>query len=150
MGVFVCFANYCFVLRCLSSLAPRPQMTRCAAPAKLATSRSRPARVQSTRAGRPSINYNNRGYAYRGKGDMDRAIADYTEAIRLDPKYAIAYYNRGEPTATKATRTVPLPTITEAIRLDPKYAIAYNNRGVAYRDKGDTDRAIADSPRRYG
>ena len=35
------------------------------------------------------IAYNNRGRAYRDKGDNDRAIADYTEAIRINPKYAI-------------------------------------------------------------
>jgi tetratricopeptide (TPR) repeat protein len=29
------------------------------------------------------------------KADYDRAIADYTEAIRLDPTFARAYYNRG-------------------------------------------------------
>jgi len=34
--------------------------------------------------------YNNRGNAYKVKGDFDRAIADYLEAIRLDPKYAFA------------------------------------------------------------
>src|SRR5262249_9689523 len=32
----------------------------------------------------------------------------------------------------------------EAIRLDPTFAIAYRNRGIAWRDKGDNDRAIAD------
>ena len=37
-----------------------------------------------------------RGIAYQnGKQDYDRAIADYTETIRLDPKYALAFYNRG-------------------------------------------------------
>ena len=30
--------------------------------------------------------YNNRGLAYRAKGDYDHAIADYNEAIRLDPR----------------------------------------------------------------
>jgi Flp pilus assembly protein TadD len=29
------------------------------------------------------------------KGYFDHAIADYTEAIRLDPKNAVAYNNRG-------------------------------------------------------
>src|SRR5258708_20223779 len=47
--------------------------------------------------GRPSINYNSRGEAYRGEGDMDRAIADYTEPIRLDPKHPIPSHNPGLP-----------------------------------------------------
>jgi tetratricopeptide (TPR) repeat protein len=29
------------------------------------------------------------------KGDLDQAIADYNQAIRLDPKDTKAYYNRG-------------------------------------------------------
>ena len=33
--------------------------------------------------------------AYCSKGDYDRAIADYTEAIRLKPHHAIAYCGRG-------------------------------------------------------
>ena len=32
--------------------------------------------------------FNYRGVAYKAKGDLDHAIADYTEAIRLDPNYA--------------------------------------------------------------
>jgi tetratricopeptide (TPR) repeat protein len=39
----------------------------------------------------------NRGAAYHGKDDYDRAIADYSEAIRLDPTIASgnAFYGRG-------------------------------------------------------
>lgn len=29
------------------------------------------------------------------KGDYDRAIADFNEVIRLDPKYAVSISNRG-------------------------------------------------------
>lgn len=39
--------------------------------------------------------YYNRGVAYDSKGEYDRAIADYSKAIELNPKYAEAYYNRG-------------------------------------------------------
>ena len=37
----------------------------------------------------------NRGAAYFREGDFDQAIAEYTEAIALDPDYADAYNNRG-------------------------------------------------------
>src|SRR6516164_2347978 len=38
--------------------------------------------------------FNNRGVAYRLKGDYDRAIADYNQAIKLKPS-AEGYFNRG-------------------------------------------------------
>ena len=39
--------------------------------------------------------FNNRGVAYRLKGDHERAIADYGQAIKLNAKFAAAYNNRG-------------------------------------------------------
>src|SRR5512132_3601446 len=39
--------------------------------------------------------YYNRATAYRVEGWYDRAIEDYDQAIRLDPKHAIAYNDRG-------------------------------------------------------
>jgi tetratricopeptide (TPR) repeat protein len=37
----------------------------------------------------------NRGVAYYAKGELDEAIAGYTEAIRLNPKGSEAYQTRG-------------------------------------------------------
>jgi Flp pilus assembly protein TadD len=42
-----------------------------------------------------AIDYCNRGAAYGRKGNHEKAISDFTEAIQLDPTYALAYYNRG-------------------------------------------------------
>jgi lipoprotein NlpI len=39
--------------------------------------------------------YARRGIAYRAKGDLDRAKADYDEVIRLDPKLPSAYLSLG-------------------------------------------------------
>ena len=38
-----------------------------------------------------AITYTNRGDAWRVKGDANRAIADYDQAIGIDPQYATAY-----------------------------------------------------------
>ena len=39
--------------------------------------------------------FSNRGAAYYFLGEYEEAIADCTEAIRLDPDLALAYSNRG-------------------------------------------------------
>jgi len=39
--------------------------------------------------------YNNRGFAYIQKGELDQAIADFDKAIELDPELAEAYNDRG-------------------------------------------------------
>ena len=102
--------------------------------------------IQSSRETRRNvaIAYYSRGLAYYDKGDDDRAIAEYNEAIRLDPKFAYAYSNRGLAYDHKGDLDRAGPDYNEAIRLDPKYAQAYFNRGNAYYQKGDDDRAIAD------
>ncbi len=88
--------------------------------------------------------YNNRGIAWVDQGDLDHAIADYTEAIRLDPKHVKAFNNRGNAWRKKGDYDKDIADCNEAIRLDPQYATAFNNRGLAWDAKGDLDRAIAD------
>jgi lipoprotein NlpI len=88
--------------------------------------------------------YNNRGYAYNTKGDPDRAIADFNEAIRINPKDAIAFNNRGYAYNAKGDLDRAIADYGEAIRIDPGDADAFTGRGIAYSAKGDNDRAIAD------
>jgi tetratricopeptide (TPR) repeat protein len=99
--------------------------------------------IEGQTRGNKAISYNNRGYAYFFKGDKDHAIADYDQAIRLDPAYAIAYHNRGIAYFGKADYDHAITDYDQAIRLDPKHA-DYVRRGVAYSWKGDYDRAIGD------
>jgi tetratricopeptide (TPR) repeat protein len=88
--------------------------------------------------------YNNRGNAYFADKDYDRAIVDYTEAIRLDPKYALAQNNRGNAYKAKGDYDSAIADYTETIRLDPEDALAYFKRGNAHEAKKDYGRAIAD------
>jgi tetratricopeptide (TPR) repeat protein len=91
------------------------------------------------------IAYNYRGISYATKGDLDRGIADFSEAIRLDPKNAYAYNNRGSAYENKGDHDRAVAEYNEAIRLDPKYAIAYNNRCWSRALIGrDLDQALAD------
>ena len=88
--------------------------------------------------------FQNRGNAHGDKGDIDRAIADYSEAIRLDPKFAMAFQNRGNAYSDKGDNDRAIADYSEAIRLDPTSARAFVGRGIAFGDKGDNDRAMAD------
>ena len=40
--------------------------------------------------------YNSRGHIRYLWVEFDEAIEDYTEAIELNPEFAVAYYNRGQ------------------------------------------------------
>jgi tetratricopeptide (TPR) repeat protein len=91
-----------------------------------------------------AIAYNNRGIARHNKGDLERAIEDYNEAIRLNPRHAGAYYNRGVAWRNKGDLERAIEDYSEAIRLNPRHAGAYNNRGIAWKNKGDLERAIED------
>jgi tetratricopeptide (TPR) repeat protein len=92
-----------------------------------------------------AVALSNRGFAYRRKGDLDRAIADLNEAIRLDPRLANAFSNRGYAYNGKKEYERAISDLNEAIRLDPKHSYAFTNRAWAYRQKGDLDRAVTDA-----
>jgi Flp pilus assembly protein TadD len=93
----------------------------------------------------PTANaYSDRGMIWAEKGEKDIAIADYNEAIRLDPHLTSAYNNRGNAWNAKKEYDKAIADYDEAIRLDPKFALANNNRGIAWRAKKEYDKAICD------
>ncbi len=66
------------------------------------------------------------------KHELDIALADYNEAIRLDPNEASVYNSRGVAWRAKQEYDKAIADYSEAIRLDPTYALAYCNRGFAW------------------
>jgi tetratricopeptide (TPR) repeat protein len=91
-----------------------------------------------------AITLHNRGVELHGKHEYDRAIADYNEALRLNPRAALIYYNRGNAWRDKRDYDRAIADYNEALRLNPRDDDAYVGRGVAWHDKRDYDRAIAD------
>ena len=68
----------------------------------------------------------------------------YTQAILLQPDYAVAYYNRGNARDDQGDLAGAIADYIEAIRIKPDYAEAYGNRGIARKAQGDLAGAIAD------
>src|SRR5262245_54912324 len=96
-------------------------------------------------AGNRAVAYTNRGIAYSGKKDYDRGIADFNEAIRLDPSLAEPYHNRGCAYQDKGNYDRAIADYSEAITIDPSRAvIAYRNRGHLFEAQGRREEAIAD------
>jgi tetratricopeptide (TPR) repeat protein len=88
--------------------------------------------------------YHSRGLGYAKRGDLKAAIADFDEAIRLNPQSALPYNDRGLTYARTGDFDHAIADFNEAIRLDPKYLLAFRNRGYAYYLKHEYDLAIAD------
>jgi tetratricopeptide (TPR) repeat protein len=76
-------------------------------------------------------------------GDAQGALADYTQAIKLNPKFAFAYYNRGNIWGDLGDYKRAIADYTQAIKHQPD-ADMYNNRGAAQRDLGNHQAAIDD------
>jgi len=92
----------------------------------------------------------NRGLGYKRKGLWEKAIADYSGAIRLKPDLSDAFNNRGNAYYGKGQFDRAIEDFDEAIRLDPGFAEAIGNRGNVYRKKGHFDRAIQDYNKAIG
>ena len=87
--------------------------------------------------------YSGRAEVWEHLGELDIAIGDHNEAIRLDPS-AANYGNRGNTWTSKGEYDKAIADYNEAVRINPKFAAAYNNRGNAWYAKGEYDKAIED------
>ena len=91
-----------------------------------------------------AITFNNRGNAYQSKGDYQRAIQDYDEAIHLNGSFALSYNNRGRAHHLNGDYAQAIKDYGEAIEIDPDYPLAFYNRGLARFDQGFFIAAVPD------
>ncbi len=85
-----------------------------------------------------------RGNEKYNQKDYKGAFADYTQAIRLNPNYAVPYYNRGNVRSALGDKQAAIADYNSAIKINSNDALAYYNRGVVRADLRDNQGAIAD------
>jgi len=96
-----------------------------------------------------AIRQSERAYFYRGiaktyLGDNQGAIADYNQAIAINPQYADAHYNRGIVKSNLGDNQGAIADYSQVLAINPQFSDAYNNRGKSKSDLGDKQGAIAD------
>ena len=93
--------------------------------------------------------YASRGLIYTFLAEVDgsardKAIADFNEAIRLNPQLSLAYQNRGDFYHDIGEYDKAIADYSQIIALQPNNAYAYLRRGNARRALGNTNGAPAD------
>lgn len=87
--------------------------------------------------------YYNRGVAYYEKGEPAKAMADFDQAIQLNPD-SKAYNARGTIYAEQKQYDLAISEFGKVIQLSKYSDIGYFNRGKVYAEKGELDLAISD------
>jgi len=91
-----------------------------------------------------ALDFFNQGVKRLQQGDLEAAINNFNEAIRLNPNYAQAYGNRGIAYSRLQQYDQSLADYNQFIRFNPNSAAAYYNRATLYDKLGDSQKAIAD------
>lgn len=84
-----------------------------------------------------------RAGALLGREKFDDAIADFTQAITLDPKNVLALSGRGMAYAMKGVQAAATRDEDAAVAIDPKNLIVLRGRGIIAYRKRDYTGAIA-------
>lgn len=86
----------------------------------------------------------------RQNQELDGAIEDFSEAIRLDPKRPGLYAMRADTYRSLGRFASAIEDYDEAIRLDPKRTAFYFQRGTLYLLKHEPKMALADAEEEIG
>lgn len=89
--------------------------------------------------------YVNRGIIRMRTRDLDGAIADYDEALRVQPGLAEAYVNKGVALLNRGSEDAAIKALDRALALGPaRPEIAFYTRGLAHEIAGRLQQAYED------
>jgi tetratricopeptide (TPR) repeat protein len=91
-----------------------------------------------------ATNFSNQGSVKVQKGDFQGAIANFTQALGLNPNIPQAYLGLGIATSQQGKKQQAIYNYDRALQFNPNLAEAYFGRGQAYYELGNKQRAIGD------
>lgn len=78
---------------------------------------------------------------YHRKGQFDKAIAEYREALRIDPSNNWGHYNLALLYHDKGQLDEAIAEYYELLKIDPNLVPAHHDLGMIYKAKGQHDAA---------
>ncbi|MEG5163147.1 TerD family protein [Microcoleus sp. AT3-A2] len=91
-----------------------------------------------------AANFSNQGSLKVQKGDVPGAIANFTQALALNPNIPQAYLGLGIATGQQGNKQQAIYNYDRALQFNPNLAEAYFGRGQAYYELGNKQKAIGD------
>ncbi|MHC4277448.1 MAG: tetratricopeptide repeat protein [Planctomycetota bacterium] len=88
--------------------------------------------------------YYNRGNDNFSNEEFDQAIANYTRALEINPRYASAYTNRGNTYNVLLQYDNAISDFDNALKINPQSGNAYNGRAISYYFQKKYDKAWRD------
>src|SRR5215468_5820903 len=88
--------------------------------------------------------YRERAIDWSKKGDLDKAIADLDQAVRLAPDDAQAYHDRGNAWVRKGDTDRALADFERALQIEPQDPGIFRDRGLMWQRNGELDKALGD------
>jgi tetratricopeptide (TPR) repeat protein len=88
--------------------------------------------------------FHDRGQLRHNSRRYELALKDYSQALKLDPKFSLAMVNRGWTLFSMQDFATAEADFDAALKVDPENGSAYEGRGVCRRERGQTDEALAD------
>jgi tetratricopeptide (TPR) repeat protein len=85
----------------------------------------------------------NLGWLLMERGDVERAVGEFDEALRISPESALAHNDKGLALIRLGRSAEALREFEDAVHFDDRYAEARSNLGIAYRGAGRVDEAVA-------
>src|SRR5207249_885627 len=85
-----------------------------------------------------------RAFSHERLGKRDKAIDDYSEAIKWDSSFPPSYNNRGILYHDRCDYVCAMKDFDRAMKLAPNYASAYNSRGNTHAAMANLELAVVD------